>query len=392
MTDANLPELNRLDWLDALRGWAVLGVVMVHSGQAARSAGIAQQISAAGQYGVQLFFFISALTISITYEAHTVKFGKSFRAQISWFIKRFFRIAPLYYIAIIFYTLERYEIYLLSHNKYGQAPNILNIVANILFIHTWIPSANNSVVPGGWSIGVEMCFYVLVPFIWFLSPLKARISWLAVSAILFLTVTAAVARMMTGRFYVFDDTYFYYWFPTQAPVMIVGLIFYFLGGLKLQRSKNTTHIARWFALFLAGTGVAIYFGTGFAVLPFVSPTIFALSFVCLIISLHGYVKKIIVNKIMIFLGKLSFSIYIFHFFVLDIIRTILLSFNFEQVWLSTLLLLPIFSVTVVLTSGIAFISKRIIEDPAITYGHKLSLSIAVAGLRVEKSRDPGLAV
>jgi hypothetical protein len=30
MTDTNLTELNRLDWLDALRGWAVLGVVMVH--------------------------------------------------------------------------------------------------------------------------------------------------------------------------------------------------------------------------------------------------------------------------------------------------------------------------------------------------------------------------
>jgi len=89
---------------------------------------------------------------------------------------------------------------------------------------------------------------------------------------------------------------------------------------------------------------------------------------------------------------LSFSVYIFHFFILDIIMTVLLSFNFEQIWLSTLLLLPIFFVTVVLTSGIAFISKRIIEDPAITYGHKLSQSIAVAGLRVEKSRDPGLAV
>ena len=59
MTDTNLPELNRLDWLDALRGWAVLGVVMVHSGQAARSAGIAQQISAAGKYGVQLFFLLA---------------------------------------------------------------------------------------------------------------------------------------------------------------------------------------------------------------------------------------------------------------------------------------------------------------------------------------------
>ncbi|MGO9233720.1 MAG: acyltransferase family protein [Methylocella sp.] len=227
-----------------------------------------------------------------------------------------------------------------------------------------------------------MCFYVLVPFIWFLSPVKARIIWLAVSAILFLTVTATVARMVTGSFYVFDDTYFYYWFPTQAPVMIAGLIFYFLGGLKLQNYKSITHIPVWFALFLVGSAVAIFFGTGFAVLPFVSPTIFALSFVCLIISLHGYIKNIIVNKIMIFLGKISYSVYIFHFFVLDITRVVLLSFNFEQVWLNSLLLLPVFSVTVVLTSGIAFISKRIIEDPAITYGHKLSQSIAVAGLRV----------
>jgi len=87
-----------------------------------------------------------------------------------------------------------------------------------------------------------MCFYVLVPFIWLLSPVRDRIIWLAVSAILFLTVTAAVSKMVTGSFYVFDDTYFYYWFPTQAPVMIVGLIFYFLGGLKLQNYKSITHI------------------------------------------------------------------------------------------------------------------------------------------------------
>ncbi len=100
-----------------------------------------------------------------------------------------------------------------------------------------------------------MCFYVLVPFIWLLSPVRDRIIWLAVSAILFLTVTAAVSKMVTGSFYVFDDTYFYYWFPTQAPVMIVGLIFYFLGGLSLQRSKNTTHIALWFNLFLVFGGL-----------------------------------------------------------------------------------------------------------------------------------------
>jgi len=99
-------------------------------------------------------------------------------------------------------------------------------------------------------------------------------------------------------------------------------------------------------------------------------------------SLHGFIKKFIVGKIMIFLGKIIYIVYIFHFFVLDIVKAVLLSFNLEQAWLNSLLLLPVVSVTVVLTSGIAVISKRIIEDPAITYGHKLSQSIAVAGLHV----------
>ncbi len=135
MKDTNLPELNRVDWLDALRGWAVLGVVMVHSGQAAHSTGITQQISAVGQYGVQLFFLISAITISITYEAHIAKFGKSFRAQFSWFLKRFFRIAPLYYIAIIFYAFEGYAMYLYSHNKYGKVPD-LSISLQIYYLFT----------------------------------------------------------------------------------------------------------------------------------------------------------------------------------------------------------------------------------------------------------------
>ena len=60
-------QKGRLDWLDALRGLAVLAVVLVHTGQSLHlEPGVLQKISAAGQYGVQLFFIVSALTISIT--------------------------------------------------------------------------------------------------------------------------------------------------------------------------------------------------------------------------------------------------------------------------------------------------------------------------------------
>ena len=39
------------------------------------------------------------------------------------------------------------------------------IAANALFLHAWFPTALNSLVTGGWSIGDEMMFYLLVPFL-----------------------------------------------------------------------------------------------------------------------------------------------------------------------------------------------------------------------------------
>jgi peptidoglycan/LPS O-acetylase OafA/YrhL len=47
---------NRLQWLDSLRGVAILGVVLVHCGQRPLSSVWLSNFAAAGQYGVQLFF------------------------------------------------------------------------------------------------------------------------------------------------------------------------------------------------------------------------------------------------------------------------------------------------------------------------------------------------
>src|ERR1700761_1325099 len=76
----------RLDWLDALRGWAVFRVVFVHSGEVAKCGGLELKFTNSGQYGVQLFFVVSALTISMTYDSHLRQFGRSMRSQVAWLI------------------------------------------------------------------------------------------------------------------------------------------------------------------------------------------------------------------------------------------------------------------------------------------------------------------
>jgi peptidoglycan/LPS O-acetylase OafA/YrhL len=365
---------NRLDWLDALRAWAVVGVVMVHSGQVAHSTGLALKISAAGQYGVQLFFVISALTISITYESHIARFGRSTRSQFAWLIKRFFRIAPLYYLAAFFYPAEQYAISILSHKHDPAGVSIRDLLANLLFLHTWIPSANNSVVPGGWSIGVETFFYALVPFVWLIVPVRRRIIWLSISALGFLMATILVRKLSNGTFYVENDSYLYYWFPTQAPVIIFGLIFYFFHGSKLQDRQSSKVAGACLGGFLICLLVAMYFGTGNEVAPVLAPAIVGVAFIFLAMSVQGWTRYIVVNNYTIFLGKISFGIYIFHFVVLDLLRAFFQGFRVDRS--GPLAIIPILVTAIVLTSGIAFISKRIIEDPAIAFGHRLSRSVA----------------
>lgn len=371
------PGARRLDWLDALRGWAVLGVVGVHSSEVAHSRGILGTIAGAGQYGVQLFFLVSALTISLTYDSHIRQFGRSLRSQCAWLLKRFFRIAPLYYIAALLYPVEQYAIYRTSHHRYGSLTAIPDIIANLLFIHTWIPAANNSVVQGGWSIGVEMFFYLLVPFIWRVTPVRRRVGVLALAGALGLGCTFAVSQLTTGSTFVINNSYLYYWFPTQAPVIAIGLIFYFLRGSDLHRSTGKLHSVLAFAGFLLLMPVGLWLGSVGKVAPALAPVTLGIAFILLPLCLEHFGRRVVVNRFAVWLGKVSFSVYILHFVVLDGLRTLVQLLHLSRQ--SELTILPIYLAAVLITCGFASISKRIIEDPAIAFGHRLSRRVALAG-------------
>jgi peptidoglycan/LPS O-acetylase OafA/YrhL len=370
-------QSRRIDWLDALRGWAVAGVLMVHSMGVAHSSGVAEKIGAAGQYGVQLFFVVSALTISMTYDSHVRRYGRSLHSQFAWLTKRYFRIAPLYSLAAIFYPAEKYAMYVLSHHEYGWTFSVRDICANLLFVHTWVPSANNSVVPGGWSIGVEMFFYLLVPFIWLIASIRLRIGVLLLSAALFLLTTLVVNKACTGSFYVVNNSYLYYWFPTQAPTIFIGLLFYFLNGDRLSKPVGRGAAYACFAAFVLLTAAALYAGAEGGIAPFLAPAILGVAFVLLILSLQGWMRKVVANPVAAYLGRISFSMYILHFVVLDVVLYVIFKWHIHRSPEWTLI--PVFLITLVLTSLLALASKKVIEDPGIAFGHRLSKTMVAPG-------------
>ncbi len=266
----------------------------------------------------------------MTYDSHIARYGKSAMSQFAWLVKRLFRIAPLYYIAALFYPAEKYAIYVFSHHRYGLETSLFNIVANLLFLHEWIPSAINSVVPGGWSIGVEMFFYALVPFIWLVVPTRRRVSYLCIGACACLLTTFLVSRALTGSFYVQNNSYLYYWFPSQAPTLLFGLIFYFNYGAKLGKPLKQRTAVSCFAVFFVLLVLAVYCGTGGEAVPVLAPAILGIAFILLVLSLQAGIKKIVVNGFAIFLGRISYSAYILHFAVLDLILVVVRAAHLDR--------------------------------------------------------------
>ncbi len=103
--------------------------------------------------GVTLFFVLSAYTLCLSLgqkkdaEAHPLR---------NYFLRRGFRIIPLYYIAIFVILIAN-----INH------PSASSLAANFLFIHGFSPYWINSTVPGGWSVGIEVIFYLIFPLIFF---------------------------------------------------------------------------------------------------------------------------------------------------------------------------------------------------------------------------------
>ncbi|MEZ8448678.1 acyltransferase family protein [Vibrio splendidus] len=107
-----------------------------------------------GEIGVELFFLVSGYCMSLGASKNNFKLN-----FFDYYKKRFLRIAPTYYIAIIFWNIIIYLGFLVKPNDWYH--NLMHI----FFIHNLTLETFHSVSGVFWSLAVEMQFYFLLPFI-----------------------------------------------------------------------------------------------------------------------------------------------------------------------------------------------------------------------------------
>lgn len=280
--------------LDLLRGFAISMVVLTHCSHVAASIvpGLQAFSFQYGELGVQLFFIVSGYTMMLT-------FGDRIDAPAvrSFYIRRAFRIVPLFWVAAAFYLLlpPLPESRFWAPHGIGATETILTL----LFLQWSSPTAFNSVVPGGWSIAVEMQFYLLFPLLLYVFRKRnGPVICYAAIAIISVVAQIAVDHVLTPRMAASlpaNEAYlaagFYYcWLPHQLICFGFGILLY--EALELKTRPTTG------ALLLIGASLFSVWTCEVIVVALVAFAVLALN---MRLSLFGL------------LGRHSYAIYLFHF-------------------------------------------------------------------------------
>ena len=304
-------SVRRFSYIDALRGYAILMVIAVHTSQVFPD--LPKSLSPIlnqGARGVQLFFLTSALTLSMSWISRK-------EGALAFYSRRFFRVAPMFWLAIPFF------VWLNGTGPSLYAPDgigIRHIVMTAMLVHGFWPDTITSVVPGGWSVADEVIFYALFPV---MVPALLRASWRSLIIVMVAAVVlgAQVSRLLDG----FSDLlpasaqgvageYFSLWFPRQLPCFMFGVALFKFSAEKHDVSGSLAKCVCALAIVLI---FVFPFLEGIKyMLPLGLATSYGMAFSLFAFSLMYWPASLLVGNTIVWIGKVSYSAYFVHFAVL----------------------------------------------------------------------------
>src|ERR1700722_12251572 len=350
-----LSSPRHFDYINALRGYAILMVIAVHTATAFPDLpNWLAKILTQGARGVQLFFVTSALTLSMSWVARR-------ETAANFYTRRLFRIAPMFWIAIIFF------LWLNGTAPSNYAPygiGFTHITMTALLVQGFWPDTISSVVPGGWSVADEVIFYALFPAI---VPPLLKASWK--SLIIVAVAVIVIAPRLSGLFeygfsYLFPGSesvagiYFsLWWFPRQLPCFIFGIMLFRFSAegraIPVSLARSACALAMTLMLLIPFLDGVKY------VLPLGLATTYGIVFSLFAFSLMYWPNSLLVGSAIIWVGKASYSAYFVHFVVLHFLPPL----HFTG-WPVADLAFTYLAVVIV-TVGVSSLTYLMIEKPMI---------------------------
>ena len=238
--DASSAERNasHLGFLDGIRGGAALWVLLAHCMIWGGWYGIPIP---APKIAVDIFMIVSGFLMVYQYRSReTVEPIDMWRTTLRFWVRRFFRIAPVYYLVLIivfaFWDAHVDGAAILQHvsPELWQQPSIYdpaahhmdwtNTLVHATFLFGLLPKYAFSNMTPDWSIGLEMQFYVAFPLLYILCR---RFSWLWIVTIsLALSIVCnrwfdSLPGVVPGTYGLFPEPSF---LLMKLPLFLIGML------------------------------------------------------------------------------------------------------------------------------------------------------------------------
>jgi len=353
--------------LDVLRLCAFLFVFFVHRMDLApidsNEYYWGYHLSLIGNYGVPLFFFLSAFLITELLTREQQQFGKI--NVKSFYIRRILRIWPLYFTFF-------FSIVLLTHTTdyFGRVIGPGTQLAFTLFSGNWYITFNgwqSYCINPLWSVSVEEQLYILLPLVLFFAS-KRGLKIFSVLAIIAAYIaifyyaskpTSDFSGQWTNSFVQFQffaagillSVYLKGWQPqwhtaVRIVLFVTGIVCWLIASMVCEVNADAPHLATipqsvsgWFLIL---TGVLLMF-----------------------FSLYGASEKYM-PKALVYLGRISYGMYVFHitiyWIVLKIFKDELAAFSGKiglSEWKNDIGFIIVFLITV----AVATLSYKFFERP-----------------------------
>ncbi|MDH6355663.1 peptidoglycan/LPS O-acetylase OafA/YrhL [Dysgonomonas sp. PH5-45] len=290
--------------IQGLRAIAVLSVFLFH---------LNKDIMPGGFIGVDIFFVISGFLISSIIFTQKEKKIFSFK---EFYVSRIKRIVPAYYIMILVSMTAVSMVYLYSdiYPFRKSAATAVLFVSNTYFstLDTYFgaTSAENPLLHT-WTLAIEMQFYLLLPLaIIFFSKKNIRI--ITIGAIVVLTAYCQYNLLAGGR-----QDQMYYSLLARIPEFLLGVSINLLSPKLKQYFGGNNVVSVVGLVLIAGS---LFFINEQTLFPGLVALIPCLGACFLLLSEGSVVNKVLSQNKLVYIGEISYSLYLWHWPVFAVLR------------------------------------------------------------------------